>query len=270
MELADGDFVAVNVPTDFEQPTDVHDCFSLRAPPNTSIWRIPSAADDTSAPMVLKRLESSLILAEVTVTAALSQEFDQAGIVIFVGSLLDPTMSPLPIPARRSTRQTRRGSEGRATGRWAKAGLQLVEGELHAASVVAMSPYGADWASSARIPVPPSPFGERLPIATQSLRVKIERLDESLWIWYKIPGEYFSYEPQSSYYPDIRGQRNPEDVASGWVKMREISGFFAGTVEFSKQTWVGCYASRPMDFEQRQSWETPAGLLVDFEDLDIL
>jgi regulation of enolase protein 1 (concanavalin A-like superfamily) len=269
MELADGEFVAVNVPTTFEQPLDVHDCFSLSAPPNTAIWRVPTALDETTAPMILKRLAGSLILAEVTVTTALTQEFDQAGIVIFLGSLLDPTMSPLPIASRRNPRQQRRGSESRATGRWAKAGLQLVEGELHAASVVAMSPYGADWTSSARIPIPPSPFGGRYPVASQSLRVKIERLDESLWIWYKIPGETYSYEPQS-YYPDPRGQRNPEDVASGWVKMREISGFFSGTMEMQKQMWVGCYASRPMDFEPRQSWETPAGLLAEFEDLDIL
>jgi regulation of enolase protein 1 (concanavalin A-like superfamily) len=270
MELSHEDFVAVNVPTTFEQPDNVHEYFSLQAPPNTSIWRKPSASDDTTAPMILKRLRQSFILAEVTVSAALSEEFDQAGIVIFAGSLPDPTLSPLPIAARRVSRHPRRGSEARATGRWAKAGLELIEGELHAASVVAISPCGADWTSSARLPLPPAPFGP-YSLASQSLRVKLERVEESLWIWYKLPESSTSFESQYPYTDPYMRPRNPEDVASGWRKMREIMGFFAGGLEHQKgNVWVGCYASRPMEFEPRHSWEAPNGLLAEFEDLDIL
>jgi regulation of enolase protein 1 (concanavalin A-like superfamily) len=270
MELASEDFVAVNVPTTFEQPDDVREYFSLHAPPNTSIWRKPSSSDDTSAPMVLKRLRQSFILAEVTVSASLSEEFDQAGIVIFAGSLPDPTLSPLPVASRRVSRYSRDGGESRATGRWAKAGLELIEGELHAASVVAISPCGSDWASSARLPPPASPYGP-YSFASQSLRVKLERVGDSLWIWYKLAGNSASLEaqaPSSDYY--LR-PRNPEDVASGWRKMREVMGFFAGGFDLLKgEVWVGCYASRPMEFEPRHSWETPPGLLAEFEDLDIL
>lgn len=270
MELACEDFVAVNVPTTYEQPEDVHEYFSLQAPPNTCIWRVSSESDDTTAPMILKRLRQSFILAEVTVSAALSMEFDQAGIVIFAGSLPDPTLSPLPITARRAARYSRRGSEAHAMGRWAKAGLELIEGELHAASVVAISPYGADWTSSARLPSSSMSYGP-CSLAPQSLRVKLERVGDSLWIWYKVPDNLTSLAPHYGYSDPYVQHRNPEDIASGWRKMREIMGFFAGGQEPQKgSVWVGCYASRPMEYEPRNSWETVDGLLAEFEDLDIL
>ncbi|KAJ9605750.1 hypothetical protein H2200_009599 [Cladophialophora chaetospira] len=270
MELACEDFVAVNVPATFEQPDDVQEYFSLQAPPNTSIWRKPSASDDTTAPMILKRLSRSFVLAEVTVSASLQEEFDQAGIVIFAGSLPDPTLSPLPITSRRPSRRPRRGSDARSMGRWAKAGLELIEGELHAASVVAISPCGADWTSSARLPLPLTPFGTYAS-ASQSLRVKLERIGESLWIWYKLPEHLSSLDPQSLYSDQHTRRRNPEDVASDWKKMREVMGFFAGGLEYQKgNIWVGCYASRPLEFEPRHSWDAPNGFMAEFEELDIL
>ncbi|KIW30763.1 uncharacterized protein PV07_02465 [Cladophialophora immunda] len=273
MELSCEDFVAVNVPANFEQPEDLHEYFSLRAPPNTSIWRKPSASDDTSAPMILKRLRQSFILAEVTVSADFAREFDQAGIVIFAGSLPDPSR-PSTAAARRMSRYQRPGNEALATGKWAKAGLELIEGELHAASVVAISPCGADWASSARLPSPPTPYGS-YSLTSHSLRIKLERVEESLWIWYKLPDHIASLEQPRYPYPELdpryQRERNPEDVASGWRKMREIMGFFGGGLEHQKATvWVGCYASRPMEFEPRHNWETVDGLVAEFEDLDIL
>ncbi len=267
MELAREDFVAVNVPTSFEQPDDVDEYFSLRAPPNTSIWRKPSASDDTTAPMILKRLRHSFLLAEVTVSAVLSEEFDQAGIVIFAGSLPDPTLSPLPIAARRVSRHSGRGSDARATGRWAKAGLELIEGGLHAASVVAISPCGADWAG---IPLTSTPFGAHSSVS-QSLRIKLERVDESLWIWYELQEDPSSLESQYPYGDPYTRQRSPEEVASRWRKMREVMGFFAGGLELQKgSVWVGCYASRPMECESRHSWEVPSALLAEFEGLAII
>ena len=269
MELACEDFVAVNVPTAFEQPEDVQEYFSLHAPPNTNIWRKPSASDETTAPMVLKRLRQSFVLAEVTVSAALSEEFDQAGIVIFAGSLPNPTLSPLPVAARHVSRHQRRPGDARATGRWAKAGLELTQGELHATSVVAVSSCGADWTSSARSPMSPSPFGH-YSLATQSLRVKLERIGESLWIWYESPDSFSSLEPQIHSGGSNTRQSSPQEVRSRWRKMREIMGFFAGELDHQKNIWVGCYVSRPMEFEPRHIGEAPNGLLAEFEDLNII
>ncbi|KIX04541.1 uncharacterized protein Z518_05411 [Rhinocladiella mackenziei CBS 650.93] len=268
MELACPGFTAVNVGSNFEHPEDVHEYFSLQAPPNTSIWRKPAASDDTSAPMVLKRLQQAFILAEVTVSADFAMEYDQAGLVIFAGSLPAPSLPRSPPTIRRSPRYSRPGTETLATGKWAKAGLEFSGGELHATSVVAISPCGADWSSSARMPSPSSTF-DPYSLTSQSLRLKFERVDESLWIWYQIPhlnSPPLDYYQTSAYDPEWR---SPEDVGSGWKKMREIMGFFGGA-EQKGNVWVGCYASRPMDFEPSNSWEEVDGLVAEFEDLEIL
>lgn len=275
MELACSDYTAINVGTNFEQPEDITEYFSLQAPPNTNIWRKPSACDDTTAPMVLKRLHQSFILAEVTVSADFAMEYDQAGLVIFAGSLADSSISRSPV-ARRSPRYSRGGTVPGpgvpAPGKWAKAGLEFTGGELHAASVVAISPSGADWSSSARMPSPSATF-DPYSLTSQSLRIKFERVDDSLWIWYQIPHltSFTSSENSMGHYTGSgyeRG-RSPEDVGSGWTKMREIMGFFGG-VEQKGNVWVGCYASRPMNFEPSNRWEEVDQLVAEFEDLDIL
>ncbi|KAL2401771.1 hypothetical protein ABEF93_008299 [Exophiala dermatitidis] len=266
MDLACSGFTAVNVDSDFEQPEDIHEYFTLQAPPNTTIWRKPSAIDDTTAPMVLKRLQQSFILAEVTVSADFAMEFDQAGLVIFSGSLRDPPSSRSP-NVRRSPRYYRPRMETLARGKWAKAGLEFTGGELHAASVVAISSCGADWSSSARMPSPSTTF-DPFSLTSQSLRIKFERVEESLWIWYQIPN--LSPQPSDCQPPSFDpGRRSPEDVGSGWKKMREIMGFFGG-MEGKANVWVGCYASRPMNFEPSNSWEEVDALVAEFEDLDIL
>lgn len=264
MELACSGFTALNVGADFEEPEDIQEYLALDAPPNTSIWRKPSASDDTTAPMVLKRLHQSFILAEVTVSADFAMEFDQAGLVIFVDSLSDASVRRSPNAVRRSSRYSRSSPSSLATGRWAKAGLMLVGGELHVASVVAISSCGSDWSSAGRMPSATTAF-DPYSLTSQSLRIKFERVDQSLWIWYKIPDE----DQVSDRDPLGPGQRTPEDVWSGWKKMREIMGFFAG-LEQKGNIWVGCYASRPMDFEPSNSWEELDGLAAEFEDLDIL
>lgn len=270
MELACSDYTAINVGTNFEQPEDITEYFSLQAPPNTNIWRKPSACDDTTAPMVLKRLHQSFILAEVTVSADFAMEYDQAGLVIFAGSLADSAASRSPL-TRRSPRYSRTGPGIPSTGKWAKAGLEFTGGELHAASVVALSPSGADWSSSARMPCSATAF-DPYSLTSQSLRIKFERVDQSLWIWYQIP-HLSSHDNNinTDQYSGVgygRG-RSPEDVGSGWTKMREIMGFFGG-VEQKGHVWVGCYASRPMNFEPSNRWEEVDQLVAEFEDLDIL
>lgn len=136
-----------------------------------------------------------------------------------------------------------------------------------AASVAATSSCGADWSSSATLPRPSSSF-DPYNLTSQSLRVKFERVDDALWIWYQIPNLPSlspDYDPSS----DEDYQRTPEDVGSGWKKMREVSGFFGGW-EQKGNVWVGCYASRPTDFEPSNAWEELDALVAEFEDLDIL
>lgn len=136
-----------------------------------------------------------------------------------------------------------------------------------AASVAATSSCGADWSSSATLPRPSSSF-DPYNLTSQSLRVKFERVDDALWIWYQIPNLPSSspdYDPSS----DEDYRRTPEDVGSGWKKMREVSGFFGGW-EQKGNVWVGCYASRPTDFEPSNAWEELDALVAEFEDLDIL
>lgn len=266
MELACPGYTAINVGSKFEQPEDIHEYFTLHAAPNTSIHRQRSCQDDTTAPMVLKRLHQSFILAEVTVSADFAMNYDQAGLVIFAGSLPDSALSRTT-HIRRSSRYSRVIGADLPTCKWAKAGLEFTGGHLMAASVAATSSCGADWSSSATLPRPSSSF-DPYNLTSQSLRVKFERVDDALWIWYQIPNLPSlspDYDPSS----DEDYQRTPEDVGSGWKKMREVSGFFGGW-EQKGNVWVGCYASRPTDFEPSNAWEELDALVAEFEDLDIL
>lgn len=267
MDLDISGFTILNVGSNFEQPEDVHEYFSLQAPPNTNIQRKPSASDDTTAPMLLKRLNQSFLLAEVTVSADFAMDHDQAGLVIFADSLPTSSLSQ-SLTIRRSSRYSRSSSEPLATGKWAKAGLEFARGELHAASSVATSSYGADWSSSARMPSPLTAF-DPFSLTAQSLRIRFERVDESLWISYEIPHQN---PPQLEYYQASNldaHQQNLDDLGPRWKQMREVMGFFTG-VEQKGHVWVGCYASRPMDYEPSNSWEEVDELIAEFEDLDIL
>jgi len=146
-------------------------------------------------------------------------------------------------------------------GKWVKAGLEFTGGTLHASSVVATSPSGADWSLSPLFP--PGNFHESLSSDASSLRIKFERIGEALWIWYRNPAASSFWVP-----------RSPEIASAGWTKMREVMGFFSG-VESKGGVWLGCYASRPMDFMTSSSWEGAddglgRGLTVEFEELEIL
>lgn len=268
MELACPGFTAFNVGSNFEVPEEIHEYFSLQAPPNTSIWRKPSASDNANAPMILKRLRDPFFLAEVTVSADFAEEFDQAGLVIFTGSLPDPSIMRSPVAIRRGNLYSRPGAEAPTSGRWAKACLEFAAGELHAASVVATSSCGADWTSSARLSS--SMTADPYSLTSQSLRIKFERVGESLYVWYHDPS--LNHSPQMELHRSSTFEshhRSPEDVGSGWKKMREVMGFFSGA-EQKGNIWVGCYASRPMEFERSSGWGQVDGLIAEFEDLEIL
>jgi regulation of enolase protein 1 (concanavalin A-like superfamily) len=268
MELESDEYVAFNVDSTFEQPDNIEEYFSLTAPHNTSISRRPSIPDVTNAPMVLKQVRQSFILAEVTVTLAPSVEFDQAGVVIFAGSLVDQT----PItPVRRTPVNHRRRSGDLEVGRWAKVGLEMAEGEVHVASTVANTPYGADWSSSARLVSQPSPPIYPGLASPHSVKVKIERVGLSLWIWYNLSTLTTLHSPITSHADVTALYQTPEDIASGWHKMREVTGFFSGPASQLKgSVWVGCYASRPLTFEPTFSWQNVDDLYAEFEDLEIL
>ena len=252
-------FSHLNLPSDFELPTGM-DYFTLNAAPNTHIWRKPASNDTTTAPLIFTSLRHPFVIAEVTVTASWEMEWDQAGLIIFAGHAPGEQTTVPPRPRSRYLPHQR--NELLAQGKWVKAGLEFTGGTLNASSTVAMSPYGADWSLS---PVLPSVLPhEVLPSALSSLRIKFERIGDALWIWYRMPAfSQCSADPPS-----------PASAGAEWRKIREVMGFFWG-VEDKGEVWIGCYASRPMDFvpgpmlQARDRDDPRNGLLVEFEDLEI-
>lgn len=259
MDLSPTAFTSHNVPPTFKLPDNL-DYFTLTAPPNTRITRKPSTPDETTAPMMLTRLRHPLVIAEVTITASFEMEWDQAGLIVFTGP--PPTQSPV-------TRRRRRHDEEVEEGKWVKAGLEFTGGAMNASSVVATSASGGDWCLS-QLPGADASVDEYSHVAF-SLRIKFERIGDALWIWYR----------------GVRGSRSSSSspttttictAYASWRKLREVNAFFRG-VEMKGDVWVGCYASRPVDFVASEDWEERfgmpesgegRGLMVEFEDLEIL
>jgi regulation of enolase protein 1 (concanavalin A-like superfamily) len=250
MDLSETRFVAHNLLSDFEQPEDISEYFSLTAPANSSLWRKPVSGDHVSAPMILTRLRQSFILAEVTITAEMEVEWDQAGLVIFVGMNPNDTNGS----ASRGRRSNYFGSNDPPPGKWLKAGLGLSDEEAGVATAVAQPNCGPDWSFTPLFsdidPEQPYCFHR------SSLRIKLEKVGQDLWVWWKIPE---SHAFSSNY-------RSPNDVSRDWKKAREVSEFFAG-VEIKSGIWVGTYASRPLEMDDRDG---KSELVVEFEDLEIL
>jgi regulation of enolase protein 1 (concanavalin A-like superfamily) len=205
--------------------------FTLSAGSNTDLWRKPPNEDTLTAPIVFASLQRPFIVAEVTISAEWEMEGDQGGLVIFAGDA--PTQS-LP------------------SCKWVKAGMEFSSGMVNITSVSATSD-GADWCS--------------LPLAMSiipPLRIKLERVGYSLWIWYQI----LSLSPDAV---------TPEAVASTWKKLRQVTGFFYGVED--KSVHAGVYASRPtsiqqggMEAMQIDDLSMVGGgdrLVVEFEDLEI-
>lgn len=242
-------FSTLNVLRAASLPTDM-DYFTLTAQPTTKIWREPGLADTMTAPMIYTALREPLIVAEVTITANWEMEWDQAGLVIFAGT--PPSAEdghPYPPHSQAPCR------------RWVKAGLELSSGTLHLSSTTALSPSGADLSLN---PLPnPTPCDNLYSPTPISVRIKFERLGDALWIWYQPPES-----------PRHGTFRSPAEVSAGWRKAREVAGFFWG-VERKDGVWIGCYASRPMQWNssttiQGQADDDRNGLWVEFEDLEIV
>ena len=261
MPMEPSSFALLNLPPNFELPTCM-DYFTLNARPDTHICRKPASRDITTAPLIYSSLRHPFVIAEVTVTAGWEMEWDQAGLVIFAG--LAPGEQAPPSPRIRNRHRGHTWVDPPVQGKWVKAGLEFTGGALNASCTVATSPSGADWSLS---PVLPAALPhEALPLSMSSLRIKFERIGDSLWVWYRMPG--------LSTYSSIP---SPASAGAEWRKVREVMGFFSG-VEDKYGVWVGCYASRPMNFIPSHSWEGSReigtdsdrnGLLVEFEDLEI-
>lgn len=114
--------------------------------------------------------------------------------------------------------------------KWVKAGIEYRDGGCVASSVSAGTD-GADWSLI------------ELPSGQYDLRVRFERMGDSLWVWF-------------------------EDGMGDWKKLREINWFFWGVEEKNNSLRVGVYASRPVDlpFERGRQQDN---LVVEFEGLEI-
>jgi len=228
-----------------EHEDDISEYFSLACPADSRLWRFMNSGDEFSAPMLLTSTDRSFDLLEVTVSAPFEETFDQAGIVIFCDmSPEEPWISPTSPQGRRRRRMH---SEREHTGKWAKASLQQTsDGTLGLATVIT-HPNGWPDQSFAAITFDTSAH-VGFQLHKTSLRIKFERVNDALWVWYRMP-ESFS-----------TGQLYPEQVSNQYTKAREVGGFFAGSTAKSR-VMVGCYASRPLENEKEFEAE--------FEALDI-
>ncbi|KAI1927965.1 hypothetical protein LOZ58_005924 [Ophidiomyces ophidiicola] len=230
-------FTALNLPSDFTQP-ECMDYFTLAAAPNTDLWRKPPDRETATAPILFTSLRQPFVIAEVTVSADWEMEWDQGGLVIFAGpaprqqqqepprqqassSIPQLQTQPPPYPAL-------------LTGptKWVKAGLEFSAGTVNASSVSATAD-GADWCLSPLAP-------PNTPTSISSLRIKLERIGHSLWVWYQIPG---LISPHAA--------RTPDAIGNSWRKLREVTWFFWNVED--KSVHVGVYASRPANFSMENT-----------------
>jgi hypothetical protein len=110
--------------------------------------------------------------------------------------------------------------------------------------------------------------GSSSPASLNSLRIKLERIGHSLWIWYQIPSLIHS------------NARTVGELSSSWRKLREVTWFFWDVED--KNVHVGVYASRPSNLSPGETvWASregrrfaradtgSGGLMVEFENLEI-
>jgi regulation of enolase protein 1 (concanavalin A-like superfamily) len=250
-------FTPLNLPTNFVLPPCM-DYFTLSAGPNTDLWRKPPHGDTSTAPILFTSLQRPFVVAEVTVSADWEMEWDQGGLVIFAGEAPSQPTHREMVPSVRVENGSGRFQPSH-TCKWVKAGMEFSSGTVNAASVSATAD-GADWCLSP-LAVP------NVPTTISSLRIKLERIGHSLWIWYQIP----SLSPFAV---------TPGAVGSTWKKLREVTWFFYGVDD--KCVHVGVYASRPTGVSRNTTmWESTNGyrvesgegtgdrLIVEFEDLEI-
>lgn len=250
MQLTASSYEVINMPTDFEQPDDVTEYFSLTASSYTRLSRRSPQEDEFTVPMILRRARTPFVLCEVTVSGDYQTDWDQGGLVIFLGDL----------PGQQQPGAFRRPHVssalrlGNGSSKWARVGVELTRGELSITTLVANTKCGNDWASTPAFPL--SRPNQRADFSLPSFRLKLERVGSDLWIWFMMPD-------MSS---DPLGIPTPEFVSRQWRKCREIAKFFDDAY-VKEDVYVGCYASRPV---QAENLPDDDGLFVEFEDFEIL
>ncbi|KAJ5468966.1 hypothetical protein N7475_006718 [Penicillium sp. IBT 31633x] len=250
-------FTTLNLPPTFELPQCM-EYFTLRAGPNTDLWRKPPNGETSTAPIVFTSLLHPFVVAEVTVSADWEMEWDQGGLVIFAGAAPQSCSTESNAPPLPSAFC----SAPRPPCKWVKAGMEFSSGRMNASSVSATAD-GADWCLS------PLAQTTQAGVGIHSLRIKLERIGHALWIWYQVPS--------TSVFA-----RSPGAVRSTWKKLREVTWFFYGVED--KCVYVGAYASRPTRMGHGEAmWDavqgmtldgslpgnSADGLVVEFEDLEI-
>lgn len=250
MQLPGVDFEVINIPRDFQQPENATEYFSLTAFAETRISRATSSQDEITAPMVLKRLCYPFVVCEATVTTDFQLDWDQGGLVIFAGR------HPVQHICRNAPpRQVTRNHTWRTvSSKWARVALELVAGEITISTLVANPDCDVDWAST-----PIFPHSRPVDTLNPSVRLKLERVNQDLWIWYKVEDTHYSTSSAST----------PESVSRQWRKCRQVVNFF-DAISVKGGVWVGCYASRPIEADTAYGEPEENGLFVEFEDLTIL
>jgi len=161
------DFSTLNI-----QPEDIPvdtKSFSLTAEPQTDLWRKPPGRDTSTAPILFRSLRFPFVSAEVSVCADWGLEWDQAGLVLFVGG---PPGDTEPLPA--ANHNPPPYSE-LSTSKWVKIGLEYSNDICHVSTTVATT-HGSDWSITS---LPPY-HSQR-----NDLRIKFERLGVDLWFYYE-------------------------------------------------------------------------------------
>lgn len=239
-------FTALNLPPTFTLPRCM-EYFTLKAAPNTKLWRKPPTGDIATAPIAFTSLRHPFIVAEVTITADWELEWDQGGLVIFTGAMPQSSSSS---PSDHNRQRT--GIRNLPTCKWVKAGMEFSSGTVHASSVSATAD-GADWCLAPLLPERSTASSTAL----HSLRIKLERIGHSLCIWYGVPSDVSPFA------------RTPGAAGNTWKKLREVGWFFYGVED--KFVHVGVYASRPNSGIWYGSGfnRESEGLVVEFEDLEI-
>lgn len=246
------------------------DYFTLSAGPNTDLWRKPPDRETSTAPIIYTALRQAFVIAEVTVTADWEMEWDQGGLVIFAGAApREQPQSPSETPDSQPQPQPQQHPPpypippSNTPCKWVKAGFEFSAGAANASSVSATAD-GADWCLAPLI----SP---NVSTPINSVRIKLERIGHSLWVWYQVPGG-----STHAHAPGVGG--------NSWRKLREVTWFFWGVED--KHVYVGVYASRPANFSvgntvwaARNTARAGSGygvdyggggkLAVEFEDLEI-
>ncbi|KAJ9664668.1 hypothetical protein H2198_000014 [Neophaeococcomyces mojaviensis] len=246
------EFQIINPPNDFTPPRDPELFFTLNAQPSTNLGsteNVWTGNTDFTAPMLCKRMRHPFVLAEVTIRARFEFPHDQAGIVVF--------MQPLPRQDR-SNHTSRRRSFYLSSGmKRARVALELLHDNLAITTFIGKPRHPLEKRSSAPF-LPDNDLTDDGDRNDAQIRLKLERVGSSLWVWYRASSEDDAEE--NKYAP------SPAEVSRQWKKCDEIAGFFSSSLR-KTAVFVGCYASRPSNLDIAG---TNSRLMTEFYDLDIL